>query len=210
MVAAVAAEHAKKPAVGGGVCRTALHALSCIIFTTFTPMWETIKSLLVPEKNKWGESEEIPVLGLMEKQELSKAIFQLGVTLNVGVVALRREKLHSVEQLIVVANAVGCALIFNGLLLRECTPTFARTAELMGVGLVFVNVHLLFSIHVTAWWLRILLALCCAFCMRPLVMAELFSHSHTKNSPHISGNDDNEAVITLDINHNIMAAAASE
>lgn len=170
-----AEDDVQKPAFSGGVCSTILS----LIITTFATTLDKLKNLVKliieePEKavQNSGGSSENTIMGLMEKQELSKAIYQVGVTLTVGLVALRREKLEAVEQLMVVANATGCALIYNGLLLRESTPAFARTAELIGVGIVFGSIHLLFSIHLV-WWLRIILAACCAFCMRPLIMAEV-------------------------------------
>nr|GMD99647.1 uncharacterized protein LOC109153306 isoform X2 [Ipomoea batatas] len=158
-----AAESAEKPpAFSGGVCSSILS----LIITALATTWDKLKNLV-----KLKEPENAIIQNL-EKQELSKAIYQVGVTLTVDLVALRRDKLEAVEQLMVVANATGCVLIFNGLMLRENTPTFATTAELVGVGIVFATIHLMFSIHLV-WWLRIILAICCAFCIRPLIMAEV-------------------------------------
>nr|GMC51429.1 zinc finger BED domain-containing protein RICESLEEPER 2-like [Ipomoea batatas]GMC75860.1 zinc finger BED domain-containing protein RICESLEEPER 2-like [Ipomoea batatas] len=58
--------------------------------------------------------------------------------------------------------------IFN---LRECTPRFAGTADLVGVGLVFAAIFVLFSKHLI-WWLRIVPAVCYPIVLVVMVVAK--------------------------------------
>ncbi|XP_031124747.1 uncharacterized protein LOC116027327 [Ipomoea triloba] len=107
----------------------------------------------------------------MDKLELSKLILQIGIMATVAVVALRSHELEAVDQLFVLANVLGCVCIFSGLQLRECTPRFARTADLVGVGLVFAAIFVLFSKHLL-WWLRIVPAVCYPIVLVVMVAAK--------------------------------------
>ncbi|XP_019156744.1 PREDICTED: uncharacterized protein LOC109153306 isoform X2 [Ipomoea nil] len=96
-------------------------------------------------------------------EDLSKIIFQIGVMATVTVVvALGNQELEAVDQFFVLGNMLGCVCIFSGLLLREITPRFARAYLVVGVGLVFAAIIVLFSKHLL-WWLRFVPAVCYPF-----------------------------------------------
>nr|GMD97608.1 uncharacterized protein LOC109153306 isoform X2 [Ipomoea batatas]GME19208.1 uncharacterized protein LOC109153306 isoform X2 [Ipomoea batatas] len=126
-----------------------------------------------------SDSENILVMGLMQKLELSKAILPLAVNLSLALYAMRSredDEMQFVEQLVVVAFMMGASLICNGILVPQCTPTFARNAELLGMGLVISAVYLLLAIPLM-WWLRIILAPCWFLCIRPFIMAGVFANN---------------------------------
>nr|GME14860.1 uncharacterized protein LOC109153306 isoform X2 [Ipomoea batatas] len=121
-----------------------------------------------------SDSDNILVMGLMQKLELGKALLPIAVASCFGLYQMRKgADMDFVEQLVIVAFMMGVSLICNGILVPECTPTFARNAELLGMGIVITAVYLLLAIPLM-WWLRIILAPCWFLCIRPFIMAGVF------------------------------------
>lgn len=107
------------------------------------------------------------------KQEMNKQIYQAGLAVNLGLLGIKRGKLDGVEQAIIVANAMGCALIQSaliqsGFLHKKTTLKFGMIMEQVGAGIIIAAIHLLFSTFLL-WWLKILIALCCAVSITALL-----------------------------------------
>nr|GMD29542.1 hypothetical protein MIMGU_mgv1a024924mg [Ipomoea batatas] len=118
-----------------------------------------------------GEEEKSPIVEMMEKQELGKAVFMLAVPMSTGLVLLKSDALSpTAVHFTLVANVAGCTAIWNGLLLRKTCSRIATVVEQAGVGSVFLGFNVLVGNYLPPE-LRFVPFICWGFSVLPFVMA---------------------------------------
>lgn len=94
------------------------------------------------------ECPDNPIISMMEKQELGKAVFLLAVPMTTGLVFFKSDTLSpTVVHFTLVANVAGSTAIWNGMLLRKTCSRIANVVEMAGVGSVFLGFHVLVGNH---------------------------------------------------------------
>nr|GMD28617.1 hypothetical protein MIMGU_mgv1a024924mg [Ipomoea batatas]GME02431.1 hypothetical protein MIMGU_mgv1a024924mg [Ipomoea batatas] len=120
-----------------------------------------------------GSRPEKPIIAAMEKQELGKAVFMLAVPMSTAIMFVKADTVSpAAVRFTLVANAVGIAAIWNGILLRKRWPRIASFAEQVGMSSVFLGFHMLVANYLSPE-LRFFPAICLGFSVLPFLVAAI-------------------------------------
>nr|GLL34111.1 hypothetical protein MIMGU_mgv1a024924mg [Ipomoea trifida] len=120
-----------------------------------------------------GSRPEKPIIAAMEKQELGKAVFMLAVPMSTAIMFVKADTVSpAAVRFTLVANALGIAAIWNGILLRKRWPRIASFAEQAGMSSVFLGFHMLVANYLSPE-LRFFPAICLGFSVLPFVVSAI-------------------------------------
>nr|GMD22797.1 hypothetical protein MIMGU_mgv1a024924mg [Ipomoea batatas] len=120
-----------------------------------------------------GSPPEKPIIAAMEKQELGKAVFMLAVPMSTAIMFVKADTVSpAAVRFTLVANALGIAAIWNGILLRKRWPRIASFAEQAGMSSVFLGFHVLVANYLSPE-LRFFPAICLGFSVLPFVVSAI-------------------------------------